>query len=175
LKRLALVFVLSGCSVVDQPYPLAWEPLPDARAPDCQRFAGTYADRGESPGQESRPSLTRELFGEASAWESAQTVRLELTTEGATVMVSGTPKPLAHHFSAKAGDFRCDEGKLVLRVRRWVTTDIMSGRETVRMDLHEGDPYLVAHLRERMTGVMFMVVPLAGESARWFRFRRLQP
>jgi hypothetical protein len=45
----------------------------------------------------------------------------------------------------------------------------------VQIDLHEAAPFLVAHVHESMTGVMFLVVPLAGESARWFRFPRLNP
>jgi hypothetical protein len=36
-------------------------------------------------------------------------------------------------------------------------------------------PYLVVHVHEAMTGLMFMVVPLSGESTRWFRFARLAP
>ena len=32
-----------------------------------------------------------------------------------------------------------------------------------------------AHVEERVSGVMFIVVPLSGESARWFRFARLKP
>jgi hypothetical protein len=30
-------------------------------------------------------------------------------------------------------------------------------------------------VRESITGVMFLVVPLSGESARWLRFARLKP
>jgi hypothetical protein len=51
----------------------------------------------------------------------------------------------------------------------------MSGRESVTVDLYDADPFLVAHVEERVTGVMFILVPLSGESARWFRFPRLKP
>jgi len=175
MKRLVLVLVTAGCSVVDEPYPPAWDPLSPPAVADCQHFEGTYADRGESPAQTARPSLTRELFGADSPWESAKSIRLRLTTEGASVTVTGPDKPLAAHFSAKEGDFRCNHGRLMLRSRRWVRSGLMSGRETVRVDFYEATPYLIAHVEERMTGVMFIVVPLAGESARWFRFPRLGP
>ena len=175
MRSLVLVVIVAGCSVVDAPYPPAWDPLSDARAPDCRRFAGTYLDRGEAPGQTARPSLTRELFGQESPWEKAASLRIDLTPEGATVSVSGPAQPFVHHFSAKEGDFRCDAGKLVLRHHRWVASGLMSGRESVKASLFEAEPFLVAHVEERMTGVMFMVVPLAGESARWFRFGRLKP
>jgi hypothetical protein len=175
VKRVALVLLLGGCSVVDEPYPPSWDPLAPGRAADCRRFEGTYADRGEAPGQTARPSITRELFGPDSPWEKATSVRLELTADGASVTVTGPEKPHAGHFQAKEGDFRCDNGRVTLRSRRWVGSGLMSGREAVRIDLYEASPYLVAHVEERMTGVMFIIVPLSGESARWFRFARLAP
>ena len=175
MKRLALLLLVAGCSVVDEPYPLAWDPV--APAQDCQRFQGRYADRGESPGQTARPSLTRELFGASGPWEKATSVGLEFRSEDALVVtVTGTEgQPVAHNFSSKQGDFACERGKLVLRQRRWVASDLMSGRESVKLELHGADPYLVAHVHESVTGVMFAVVPLSGESARWFRFPRLKP
>jgi hypothetical protein len=173
ITGLALVLFAGGCSVVDQPYPAAWDP--PKQAPDCRRFEGTYADSGEVAGQTARRSLTRELFGEDSPWEKARIVRIELVEDGTVVTVQNGDKPVARHFSAKEGDFRCDQGRLTLRARRWVTSGLMSGRESVRVDLYEADPFLVAHIEERVSGVMFIVVPLAGESARWFRFPRLKP
>jgi hypothetical protein len=175
MKRLALVLALGGCSVVDQPYPPAWDPLSPASLSDCRRFEGTYADRGESPGQTARPSLTRELFGEDSPWEKATSVRMELVEDGAVITVQDGDKPVSRHFSTKEGDFRCQDGKLTVRARRWVTSGLMSGRESVRVDFYAAEPFLVAHVEERVSGVMFIVVPLSGESARWFRFARLKP
>jgi hypothetical protein len=51
----------------------------------------------------------------------------------------------------------------------------MSGRESVKIELRMAEPFLVAHVYESITGVMFLVVPLSGESARWYRFSRLKP
>lgn len=177
MKHLALVLLLAGCSVADEPYPLAWGQLPFSPQDDCRRFQGTYADRGEAPVQSARPSLTRELFGPDSFWEKATSVRFDFVSEDSVeVTVDGNGiNPVVRRFSAKAGEFRCDRGKLVLRARRWVASDLMSGRESVKIDLHEAEPFLVAHVYESMTGVMFMVVPLSGESARWFRFPRIKP
>jgi hypothetical protein len=177
MRRLALALLMTGCSVVDSPYPPTWDPLSASPVPDCRRFQGTYADRGEAPGQKAPPSLTRELFGPNSPWEKATSIRFDFPAEDAVdVTIAGEgEKPIVRRFTAKAGDFRCDHGKLVLRSRRWVASDLMSGRESVKVDLHEADPFLVAHVHESMTGVMFMVVPLSGESARWFRFPRLKP
>ena len=43
------------------------------------------------------------------------------------------------------------------------------------IDLLDAEPFLVTHVQEATTGVMFRVVPLSGESARSFRFLRLKP
>ena len=177
MKRLFLLALLAGCTVADTPYPIAWDPIPAPAAADCRQFEGAYADRGEVFGQTARPSLTRELFGADSPWEKAASVRLEFTTEDSVeVTVSGEGlKPEMRRFSLKAGEARCDRGRLELVARRWVASDLMSGRESVRIELHQADPFLVAHVHESITGVMFLVVPLSGESARWFRFPRLKP
>jgi hypothetical protein len=176
MKRLGLIALAAGCSVADSPYPLAWDLPPAPLANDCRRFEGTYADRGEAPGQSARPSFSRELFGPNSPWEKATTIRFDFSDEEAidvTVAVEGQD-PVVRHLSAKAGEFACDRGKLVLNSRRWVASDLMSGRESVRIELHAADPFLVTHVYESITGVMFLVVPLSGESARWFRFPRLR-
>jgi len=177
VKRLCLFALLTGCSVADLPYPLGWEPLATPPANDCRRFQGTYADRGEAPGQPVQPSLTRELFGPDSPWEKARSIRFDFTAADAidvTVAVEGLD-PLVRRLSAKSGELACDQGKLVLSSRRWVASDLLSGRESIRIDLHQAEPFLVAHVYESITGVMFLVVPLSGESARWFRFARLKP
>jgi hypothetical protein len=122
------------------PYPPAWDPLPSrpqSSAVDCGRFQGTYVDWGEAPGQSGQPSLTRELFGQDSPWERATSLRLHLASDDVLeVTVTAADKPMTRQFSAKAGDLSCDGGPLVLRSRRWVASDLMSGRENVKIDLH---------------------------------------
>lgn len=177
MSRIFLLALLAGCTVTDTPYPIAWDPLGAPASRDCLSFQGTYADRGEASGQTARPSFTRELFGPDSQWEKVATVRLDVAPEDTVdVTIAGEGvKPETRRFSAKAGEFRCERGTLVLHSHRWVASDLMSGRESVKIDLHEADPFLVAHVYESMTGVMFLVVPLSGESARWLRFPRLKP
>ena len=173
MKRVVLVLVLAGCTVADDPYPAAWDPLPVGEA-SCRGFYGTYADRGESPGHTGRPSLTRELFGPESPWEKAVSLELEPGEDTLDIRVAA---PGAREFSRRltkqAREFDCQGGKLVVRSRRWVTSDVMSGRESVRIELYRAGPHLVARVDETTTGVMFMVVPLSGESARWYRFQRI--
>ena len=177
MRHILFLGLLAGCSVSDKPYPLAWDPIPAPAAADCRLFEGAYADRGEAFGDTARPSLTRELFGADSPWEKAGGVRLDFATEDSVeVTVSGEGiKPETRRFSIKAGEARCDRGRLELVARRWVASDLLSGRESVKIELHQSDPFLVTHVRESMTGVMFLVVPLSGESARWYRFPRLKP
>ena len=174
MKRLWLLALLAGCSVADNPYPMAWDPIPAPAAADCRQFEGTYADRGEAFGRTEQPSLTRELFGADSPWEKVTTVQLQFAAEDSvevTVSAEGL-KPETRRFSTKAGEARCDRGVLELRSKRWFASDLMSGRESVKIELSQADPYLVTHVYESVTGVMFLVVPLSGESARWFRFPR---
>ena len=176
MRRIFLLGLVAGCTVADNPYPLSWDPIPVPADSDCRQFSGTYADRGEAFDQTARPSLTRELFGAGSPWEKAGSVRFELAEDSVEVTVSGEGlKPETRRFDIKSGDARCDRGRLELAARRWVASDLMSGRESVRIELSQADPFLVAHVRESITGVMFLVVPLSGESARWFRFPRLKP
>ena len=176
MRRLAVLLLLAGCSVVDEPYPARWDPLPPTLPADCLRFQGTYADRGESPAKEPKPSLTRELFGAQSPWEKAVSVEFAFGEQALDIRVAA---PGANAFSrrlaASSGEFACEGGKLVVRNRRWVTSDLMSGREIVKIEMYQADPQLVARVDETTTGLMFMVVPLSGESVKWYRFPRLKP
>jgi hypothetical protein len=177
MKRLCLLALLAGCSVADNPYPIAWDPIPAPAASDCRQFEGSYADRGEAYGQTARPSLTRELFGAHSPWEKVTTVQIHFASDDVvevTVSAEGL-KPETRRFSIQAGEARCDHGTLELLAKRWVASDLMSGRESVKIELHQADPFVVTHVQESITGVMFLVVPLSGESGRWLRFPRLKP
>lgn len=176
MRRALLVVLVAGCSVADEPYPARWDPLPPALSANCSHFRGTYADRGESPTSASRPSLTREILGQDSPWEKAASIELVPGDEVLEININAPgEKLLSRRLTGKAGEFSCDRGKLLVRSRRWVTSDLMSGRETVKIEMHRADGHLVARVDETTTGVMFMVVPLSGESAKWYRFQRLRP
>ncbi|HEX5476406.1 MAG TPA: hypothetical protein VFX09_00955 [Burkholderiales bacterium] len=187
---------LAGCMVMDAPYPLEWETLENPPSADCRYIEGRYADRGQSiEPVESRVatteglvteqysqvseerSFTRELLGEDSPWESALEIRLHMPADDAVeVTVLGkSGKALTRTFTAQSGDFQCDAGRMILHGRRWVASDLMSGREKMRMELQRSSAHLVAHVFERDTGLVFAVVPLSGDSARWIRFPRLAP
>jgi hypothetical protein len=178
--RLALSLVLiagflGGCTVGEDPYPAGWDPLSPLTGADCRHFQGTYADRGQA-GHTGQASLSRELFGKDGPWQAAENVHFSFPQPDLLdVTVTPAPKPFVRRFSAKAGELRCEGGALYLRNRRWVYSDLMSGREDVKVELYRSGNYLVAHVNETMMGAMFMVVPLTGESTRWYRFSRLTP
>jgi hypothetical protein len=175
MRRISLILLLAGCSVADDPYPAAWDSLPAETLSNCREFNGTYADRGEAPRHAGKPSLTRELFGKDGPWEKAVSVELDLPSDEALDIRVSAPgaTPFSRRLSAKAGDFACDRGRLIVHSKRWVASDLMSGRESVTVEMHQGERHLVTRVNESMIGVMFMVVPLTGESARWYRFLRL--
>jgi hypothetical protein len=174
---IALALGLTGCAVGDQPYPANWDPVSPASTADCAAFRGSYADRGETAGHATDPSLTRELFGNASDWKDATRVEFsQPTSERIDVAVwRGEQKSFTRHLTRQAGEIACQSGRLVLRNKRWMATDTISGREAIIMEFDRTGNYLVGRLTETTYGVLFAVVPVAAESKRWYRFRRLTP
>lgn len=174
--RVLMAMCLAGCTVADHQYPAAWDPLPPAAPGDCARFAGSYADRGESSGTQAEPSLTRGLFGTHSAWKQVKRVDFSLPEEGVLAVTAwddGQPL-IEHSFTAEAGEFSCERGRLVLRSNRWVAEDIIAGRQRITIEFSDAAPQLIAHVKESTYGTIFAVVPIAGTAARWYRFPRLQ-
>lgn len=175
--RLIGVVCLAGCAVMEQDYPAAWDPLPLANAKSCDRFAGSYADRGETAGERTQPSLTYGLFGHHSEWKDADRVTLALPQDGVLeITVWDGDKPLLKRtLSAQAGEFKCKDGTLVVRSKRWVAADVVAGREDVTIELTRANGKLVAHVRESTYGTIFAVVPIVGTAGHWYRFARLGP
>jgi hypothetical protein len=173
--RMLMAMCLTGCTVVDHQYPAAWDALPPAAAGSCARFAGSYADRGESSGTQTEPSLARGLFGTHSAWKQVTRVDLSLPEEGVVTVTAwdGDEPLIEHKFTAAAGDFSCEEGRLVLRSKRWVVEDIVAGRQRITIEFSDAAPQLVAHVKESTYGTIFAVVPIAGTASRWYRFPRM--
>ena len=169
--------VLTGCAVTDEKYPLTWDPLPPSMSADCARFAGSYADRGEMTSFGSRPSLSYGLFGHHSGWQKARRVDFALPQEGLLEITAwDAEKPLFKRtLTAKAREFACKDGRLVVRSKRWVAADLVAGREDVTIELSDAGSHLVAHVLEKTYGAIFAVVPIAGTAVHWYRFARLKP
>jgi hypothetical protein len=166
---------LTGCAVGELKYPASWEPLPPAASKDCRHFEGAYADRGERPGHPDKPSLTRNLFGHRSGWEKAARVQFSLAAEGELeVTVWGdSDELLIRTLSAQAGDFSCEMGRLTVRDKRWVASELIAGREHATIELNVARDYLVAQVNEVTYGAIFVVVPIAADAMHWYRFPRL--
>jgi len=172
---LLLVTCLAGCAVTEQDYPAAWDPLQHSAAASCARFAGSYADRGETAGARAEPSLTYGLFGHHSAWKDTRRVDLALPEEGVLEITAwDDQKPLFKRtLTSKAGEFRCKDGELIVRSKRWVAADVVAGREDVTIAFSQAEPKLVAHVKESTYGAIFAVVPIAGTASHWYRFARV--
>lgn len=171
------VLSLAGCAVTDEQYPARWDPPPPPMSADCARFAGSYADRGETTSSGSQPSLTYGLFGHHSGWQKARRVDFVLPQDGVLEIAAwDDEKPLFKRtLTSKAGDFACKNGRLVVRSKRWVAADLIAGREDVSIEFSDAGSQLVAHVQETTYGAIFAVVPIAGTAARWYRFARLKP
>jgi len=167
---------LAGCAVAEYPYPTAWDPLVPQADSDCREFAGRFADRGERDDDPSKPSLTRELFGEFSDWENARTVQLAMPKEG-VLEISVANDAAGQLFARtlrKDKDFSCRGGRLIVSDRRWIAGYIMSGRQHVEVELNQAGPQLVAQVEEMAYGMMFVIFPVVGTARHWYRFERLR-
>ncbi len=169
------MLTLAGCTVAEYPYPNAWDAL-QAASPDCREILGTYADRGESGSAGSgSPSLALQLFGPNSDWQNAVGVNLSFPYEGALqVTVLGKDGPiLSRTLTAKEDEYLCRNGRARIRGRRWIATDLVSGRHTVVVEAAGEARYLVAKVSEETLGTLFVVVPIAGTAQHWYRFPRV--
>lgn len=176
LRAAFACFCLAGCAVAEYPYPAAWEPLVPQHDSDCREFEGRYADRGERDDEPSKPSLTRQLFGEFSDWENASSVRIAMPKPDALVItVEGAQGQAVPRTLLKGDkDFDCRGGRLILRDRRWIAGYIMSGRQHVELELNEAGRNVVAQVEELSYGVMFVIFPVVGTARHWYRFERLR-
>jgi len=172
----ACVLLLAGCTVTEYPYPKSWDALAVPESTDCREILGTYADRGESGsvGSDS-PSLALQLFGPNSDWEKAVNVNFSFPSDGALlVTVLGKNGPLfSRTLTKKDDEYLCKSGRARLRGRRWITTDLVSGLQTVVLEITGLEKYLVAKVNEETYGTLFVLVPIAGTAQHWYRFPRV--
>ena len=164
---------LAGCAVAEYPYPIAWEPIAPPPSDNCERLAGRYADRGERDDEPTKPSLTRELFGEFSDWENATAVELALPRDKVLeITISGNDGRLFSR-TLDESDFACRGGRLVVKSRRFIVGYIMSGRQHIELELNHAPGRLVTQVEELAYGMMFVVFPVVGTARHWYRFQRL--
>lgn len=165
--------VLPGCAG-HRLYPESWAPIAAPTTQDCTHFAGTYGDRGESPGSSNRPSLTRTLLGPSSGWARATRVSLSLPRiELLEVTVwEGTSRLFSRVLSSWAGHFTCEAGRLVVRNERLVSAIGGAEIEKVTITLGTTDGDLVAQVKHVDVGGM-AIMPVAGITTSWLRFPRL--
>jgi hypothetical protein len=179
IKRLLLAFCIpigiQGCAIGNPQYPANWDPLLPSASAGCEHFEGTYADRGQTRDRLSARSLTRELFGYRGDWKRATRVQLSFPSDGVlAVKVWGDDAELANrNLHAASGDFSCEDGRLIVRDKRWVAEDLVAGHEKTTIELHDAEGYLVAQVNELTLAVVFIVVPLVADATHWYRFPKL--
>ena len=174
MRRALALLLLTGCAVAEYPYPAAWDPLVPRPDSDCREFEGRYADRGEREDEPSKPSLTRQLFGEFADWEDARTVAFLQPKPGALeVTVSGGQGTLFSR-TLEGSDVACRGGRLIVRDKRFIAGYIMTGRQHIEVELHQQDGgRVVAQVEELAYGVMFVIFPVVGTARHWYRFERM--
>jgi len=167
--------VLAGCAVAEYNYPPKWDPLVQQPDSDCREFEGRYADRGERPDEPDKPaSLTRELFGEFSAWEKASSVQIAMPNAGALEVTVSDANGKLFSRTLEGSDVACRGGRLIVRDKRWIAGYIMSGRQHIEVELNQAGPYVVTQIEELAYGVMFVLFPVVGTARHWYRFERLK-
>ncbi|MGQ0545793.1 MAG: hypothetical protein ACT4P3_10740 [Betaproteobacteria bacterium] len=175
LLALCIPIGIQACAIGNPEYPANWDPLVPPAVADCRRFEGWYADRGQTRDGFSQRSLTRELFGYREEWRAATRVRLEFPAEDVLQVTvwAGESKVSTRNLHAAVGDFRCENGRLTVRDKRWVAEDLVAGHENVTVELHEQGKELVALVKEFTLAVAFVIVPFVADATHWYRFRRL--
>ena len=78
-----------------------------------------------------------------------------------------------HGKVAEAAEFLCKSGRIVVRGKRWIATDLVMGRQGVVIEMSDAPKYLVVKVNEETYGTLFVVVPIAGTAQHWYRFARL--
>jgi hypothetical protein len=176
LKAILACLWLTGCAVAEYNYPVAWEPLVTQPDSDCREFLGRFADRGQREDEPTKPSLSRQLFGEFSNWENATAVEFAMPKDGVLVAtVSGNDGPLFARTLVRGDrDYLCQGGRLIVRDRRWIAGYIVSGRQRIDIELNIDGPRIVTQVEEMTYGVMFVIFPVVGTARHWYRFERLK-
>jgi hypothetical protein len=166
--------MLSLSCASHRPPPEDW--LAFSRAPHegCAHLAGTYHDRGEAPGDSTRPSLTRELFGYNAPWTRAERVTISFPAPGTLrIDVAGRGEALlSRTFTTESGKFVCDSSRAVVRGARWFAADVVSGRETVTIGLASAGDDLLARVHTHTFGVALLIIPMGSSVTSWYRFER---
>lgn len=173
---LCVPIAIQACAVGIPQYPPSWDPLVPPPSADCRHLQGMYSDRGQTRDGQTVRSLTRELFGFREEWKPATKVQLELPSAEvlAVTVWAGEERLFTRNLHARTGDFTCEAGKLIVRDKRWVAEDLVTGHEKVALELHHSDGYLVARVRELTLAMVFILVPLVADATHWYRFPRLQ-
>lgn len=166
------LLLLSACAV-HRPYPeAAWGPLPPPPSADCRYLEGSYRNRGEVVGHEAQPSLALELFGRLELVRADRVSLSFPTSETVNVTVWEATRPVFARTLTSPGDFVCKGGRMVVRARRFLAESAVSGWQSVTITLSGADDYLVGQVEEVGVGLVFLVLPVGGETTSWYRFRR---
>jgi hypothetical protein len=151
---------------------LSWQTLEPPETADCRHFEGFYADRGQTRDGLTLRSLTREMFGYREEWKAATRVGFKFLSPDVLQVTVWAGDALAseRNLHADSGDFTCEEGKLIVRDKRWVAEDLVAGHEDVTLELHTDGSHLIVFVKEFTYAVAFLVVPFIADSAHWYRF-----
>lgn len=168
------VILLTSCGY-HRPYPADWSPLPEPQAKDCQSIAGTYKNWGEMVGHPEHPSLAGELFGFGTLGFAPDKVTFSLPDPNTLeVTVLGTEGEVFQRtLSTKDHNFACEDGHAVVTDQRWFDADVAFGRESLIIELIPSADYLITHDHNKGFGLVFLIMPVVGDSASWYRFERL--
>ena len=166
---------IQACAIGNPQYPSIWETLEPPATADCKRFEGFYADRGQTRDGLTLRSLTREMFGYREEWKAATRVGFRFLSDDVLQVTVWAGDKLAseRNLHTDSGDFACEDGKLIVRDKRWVAEDLVAGHENVTLELDADDKQMVALVKEFTYAVAFLVVPFIADATHWYRFSKL--
>ncbi|MEW5891445.1 MAG: hypothetical protein AB1768_20985 [Pseudomonadota bacterium] len=116
--------------------------------------------------------MALELFGRLELVRADRVSLSFPTSETVNVTVWEATRPVFARTLTSPGDFVCKGGRMVVRARRFLAESAVSGWQSVTITLSGADDYLVGQVEEVGVGLVFLVLPVGGETTSWYRFRR---
>jgi hypothetical protein len=181
---------LTGCVGSKMVYPEDWAPLIITERDACQNITGKYRAISEPLSYYNRPctnigkgwycrSLPAELLGISDPITEDTWVEIKGSNETELRIIVGTKNTIQDKITLRAAtkQFECSEDGVVLKIEpEFMTGDGAMGINTgfVKSFRKATDGSLVMKEITSGGGLIFLVIPVAGNSTQWWKWQLLE-